>query len=33
MFGSPKVQMKEKKNDKENDFFMFSCPIKYFKKN
>ena len=32
MFRSPKVQMKEK-NDKENDFFMFSCPIKYFKKN
>ena len=33
MFGSRKIQRKEKKNAKENDFLMFGCPIKNIKEN
>ena len=32
MFGSPKILRKEK-NVKENDFFMFGCPMKNIKEN
>ena len=28
MFDSKEILRKEKKNAKENDFFMFGCPIK-----
>ena len=28
MFGSRKMLRKEKNNVKENDFFMFGCPMK-----
>ena len=33
MFGSRKILRKEKKNTKENDFFMFGCPMKNIKEN
>ena len=29
----PEKYKGKKKNVKENDFFMFDCPIKYFKEN
>ena len=33
MFGFRKVQRKEKKNTKENDFLIFGCPMKNIKEN
>ena len=33
MFSFRKILRKEKKNVKENDFFMFSCPMKNIKEN
>ena len=33
MFGSRKILRKEKKNVKENDFFMFGCYMKNIKEN
>ena len=33
MFGFRKILRKEKKNAKENNFFMFGCPMKNIKEN
>ena len=33
MFGSQKVQKKEKKNIKENDFLIFGCHMENIKEN
>ena len=33
MFGSRKILRKEKKNIKENDFFIFDCLMKNIKEN